>query len=122
MFSPRTPYDVTALSVHRPPPPHTHSYIFLLGQSGSERRGREMGIPRGNNPPPPPPEPGSAAHLDAVADVVQYIVVHGLPDVPDGPLHVSRRYDLMGPRGVLVGGQDADLPPGHLLFMDVHRL
>lgn len=28
----------------------------------------------------------------------------------------------MGPRCVLVGGQDPDLPPGHLLFMDVHRL
>lgn len=28
----------------------------------------------------------------------------------------------MGPRRVLVGGQDPDLPPGHLLFMDVHRL
>lgn len=57
-----------------------------------------------------------------MADVVQYIVVNRLPDVPDRPLHVSRRYDLMGPRSVLVGGQDPDLPPRHLLFMDVHRL
>lgn len=57
-----------------------------------------------------------------MADVVQYSVVNGLPDVPDRPLHIGRRYDLMGPRRVLVGGQDPDLPPGHLLFMDVHRL
>lgn len=62
------------------------------------------------------------SHLYTMADVIQYVVVNRLPDVPDRPLHVSRRYDLMGPRGVLVGGQDPDLPPGHLLFMDVHRL
>ncbi len=57
-----------------------------------------------------------------MADVVQYSVVDWLSDVPDGPLHISWRYDLMGPWGVLVGGQDPDLPSGHLLFMDVHRL
>lgn len=28
----------------------------------------------------------------------------------------------MGPQRALVGGQDPDLPPGHLLFMDVHGL
>ena len=28
----------------------------------------------------------------------------------------------MRARGVLVGGQDADLPPRHLLFVNVHRL
>lgn len=57
-----------------------------------------------------------------MADVVQYSVVNGLPDVPDWPLHISWRYDLMCPGCVLVGGQDPDLPPGNLLFMDVHRL
>lgn len=63
-----------------------------------------------------------AAHLDAVADVVQNVVVYGLPDVPDRPLHVSGRDDLVGPGRVLVCGEDADFPPGHLLFVDVHRL
>ena len=57
-----------------------------------------------------------------MADVVQHSVVDGLPDVPDRPLHVGRRDDLMGPRRVLVGGQDPDFPPGHLLLVDVHRL
>lgn len=63
-----------------------------------------------------------SAHLNTMAHIVQYSVVNGLPDVPDRPLHISRRYDLMSPRRVLVGRQDPDLPPGHLLFMDVHRL
>lgn len=57
-----------------------------------------------------------------MAYIVQYCVVNRLPDVPDRPLHVGRCDDLMGPRRVLVGGQDPDLPPGHLLFMDVHCL
>lgn len=57
-----------------------------------------------------------------MADIVQYSVVNGLPDVPDWPLHIGRRYDLMSPSRVLVRGQDPDLPPGNLLFMDVHRL
>lgn len=57
-----------------------------------------------------------------MADVIQYSVVKGLPDVPDRPLHISWRDDLMGPRCVLVGGQDPDLPPGHFFFMDVHSL
>lgn len=61
-------------------------------------------------------------HLHAVADVVQHVVVDGLADVPDGTLHVGRSDDLMGPQRALVGGQDPDLPPGHLLFMDVHGL
>lgn len=63
-----------------------------------------------------------ATHLNTMANIIQYGVVNRLPDVPDWPLHISRRYDLMGPRRVLVCGQDPDLPPGHLLFMDVHRL
>lgn len=57
-----------------------------------------------------------------MANVVQHVVVDGLPDVPDGTLHVRRSDDLMGPQRALVGGQDPDLPPGHLLFMDVHGL
>lgn len=57
-----------------------------------------------------------------MANVVQHVVVDGLPDVPDGTLHVGRGDDLMGPQRALVGGQDPDLPPGHLLFVDVHGL
>lgn len=57
-----------------------------------------------------------------MANIVQYIVVYRLPDVPDRPLHIGRRYDLMSPCCVLIGRQDTDLPPGHFLFMDVHRL
>ena len=62
------------------------------------------------------------AHLDPVAHIVQHVVVDGLPDVSDRPLHVGRGDDLVGPRRVLVGGEDPDLSPGHLLLVDVHRL
>lgn len=57
-----------------------------------------------------------------MAHIVQHSVVNGLPDVPDRSLHIGRCYNLMGPRCVLVRGQDPDLPPGHLLFVDVHSL
>lgn len=57
-----------------------------------------------------------------MANVVQHVVVDGLADVPDGTLHVGRSDDLVGPQGALVGGQDPDLPPGHLLLVDVHGL
>lgn len=67
-------------------------------------------------------EKHASAHLDAMAHVVQDVVIDGLPDVPDRPLHVGRSNDLMGPGCVLVGGQDPDLPPGNLLFVDVHGL
>lgn len=63
-----------------------------------------------------------SAHLHTVADIVQHIVVNGLPDVPNRPFYIRRRDDLVSPRRVLVGGQDPDLSPRHLLFMDVHRL
>lgn len=67
-------------------------------------------------------EKHASAHLDAMAHIVQDVVIDGLPDVPDRPLHVGRSDDLMGPGCVLVGGQDPDLPPGNLLFVDVHGL
>ena len=57
-----------------------------------------------------------------MAHVVQHVVVDGLADVAHGPLDVGRRDDLVGARRVLIGGQDADLSPGHLLLVDVHRL
>lgn len=57
-----------------------------------------------------------------MAHVVQQRVVDGLPDVPDWPLHVAWGDDLVRARGVLVGGQDANLSPCHLLLVDVHCL
>lgn len=61
-------------------------------------------------------------HLDSVAHVVQHAVVDGLADVAHGPLGVGGSDDLVRAGCVLVGGEDADLPPGNLLFVDVHRL
>jgi len=63
-----------------------------------------------------------AAHLDPVAHVVQHAVVDGLADVAHRPLGVGGRDDLVRAGRVLVGGEDADLPPRHLLLVDVHRL
>lgn len=64
----------------------------------------------------------AATHLDAVAHIVQKVVVYGLPDVPDRSLHVRRCDDLMSPWRVFVRGKNTDFPPGHLLFVDVHCL
>lgn len=61
-------------------------------------------------------------HLDSVAHVVQQAVVDGLADVADRPLGIGRGDDLVCAGCVFVGGEDADLPPSHLLFVDVHRL
>ena len=48
--------------------------------------------------------------------------VDGFPDVFDGPLRVDGRDDFELTRGGLVGGEDADLSPSHLLLMNHHRL
>lgn len=61
-------------------------------------------------------------HLDSMAHVVQQAVVDGLADVADGPLGVGRGDDFVCAGRVLVGGEDAYLPPRHLLFVDVHCL
>lgn len=61
-------------------------------------------------------------HLDSVSRVIQHAIVNGLPDVAHRPLQVGRSDDLMRAAGVLVGGQDADLAPRHLLFVNVNRL
>jgi len=61
-------------------------------------------------------------HLDSVTHVVQEAVVDGLADVAHGPLGVCRGDDLVCAGCVFVGGEDANLPPGDLLFVDVHRL
>lgn len=57
-----------------------------------------------------------------MAHVVQHAVVDGLADVAHRPLGIGWGDDLVCAGRVLVGGEDADLPPGHLLFVDVHRL
>ena len=57
-----------------------------------------------------------------MAHVVQQCVVDGLPDVPDRPLNVAGGNDLVRARCVLIGGQDANLSPRHLLLVYVHRL
>lgn len=49
-------------------------------------------------------------------------VVNGLADVAYRPLGIGWCDDLVCARSVLIGGEDADLSSGHLLFMDVHRL
>lgn len=61
-------------------------------------------------------------NLDPVTHVVQHAVVDGLTDVTHGPLRIGRGDDFVRAGRVLVGGEDADLPPGDLLFVDVHRL
>lgn len=62
------------------------------------------------------------SYFDAVAHVVEQRVVDWLADVAHGPLHVARGDDLVGARGVLVCGQDADLATRHLLLVNVHSL
>lgn len=57
-----------------------------------------------------------------MAHVVQHAVVDGLADVAHRPLGIGWGDDLVCAGCVLVGGEDANLPPGHLLFVDVHRL
>lgn len=57
-----------------------------------------------------------------MTDVIQHAVVDGLPDVADRPLRVRRSNNLMCSRRVLIGGQDSDLPPRHLLLVDVNSL
>lgn len=57
-----------------------------------------------------------------MAHVIQHAVVDGLADVAHGPLGIGRGDDLVRAGRVLVGGEDAYLPPGDLLFVDVHRL
>lgn len=57
-----------------------------------------------------------------MAHVVQHAVVDGLADVAHGSLGVGGGNDLVCARGVFVSCEDANLPSGHLLFMDVHRL
>lgn len=57
-----------------------------------------------------------------MSNVVQHVVVDGLPDEAHRPLWIGRCNYFMRAGRVLIGGQDADLPPRHLLFVDVNGL
>lgn len=61
-------------------------------------------------------------YLYTVSYVIQQAVVNRLADVAHGPLGIGRSNDLVCARGILISSEDADLTPGHLLFVDVHRL
>lgn len=54
--------------------------------------------------------------------IIQHAVVNGLPDVAHRPLWISWSHDFMRAGRVFVGGQDADLTPRHLLFVNVNCL
>lgn len=62
------------------------------------------------------------SHLDSMSDVIQHAVVDGLPDVAHRPLRIGRGNDFMRAGRVLIGGQDADFSPRHLLFVDINGL
>lgn len=64
----------------------------------------------------------NAGYLDSMTHVVQHAVVDRLADVAHGPLGIGWGNDLVRAGRVLVGGEDANLSPGHLFFVDVHRL
>lgn len=62
------------------------------------------------------------SYFDTVSHIIKQCVVDGLSNVAHRPLHVTRGDDLVGARGVLVCGKDADLSTGHLLLMNIHCL
>lgn len=57
-----------------------------------------------------------------MAHVVKHAVVDGLANVAHRPFGIGGGDDLVCAGRVLVGGEDANFPPSHLLFVDVHRL
>lgn len=61
-------------------------------------------------------------YLHSVSYVVQQAVVDRLADVAHRPLGIGRSDDLVCARGILIGSEDANFTPGHLLFVDVDRL
>lgn len=64
----------------------------------------------------------SRVYLNSVPHVVQHGVVDRFSDISNRSLDVGWSDDLVCSGRVLVGGQDADFSPGHLLLMDVHCL
>lgn len=57
-----------------------------------------------------------------MAYVIQQTVVNGFADVAYRPLGIGWCDDLVRAGSVLIGSENANLSPGHLFFMDVHRL
>lgn len=66
--------------------------------------------------------PHYSAYLDSMANVIQHVVVDGLPDVAHWPLWIGWSYNFMSARRVFIGSQDADLPPRYLLLVNVNGL
>lgn len=62
------------------------------------------------------------SYFDAVSNIVKQSIVDWLPNVAHGPLHVAGGDDLVGARGVLICGQDADFSTRHFLLMNIHSL
>lgn len=62
------------------------------------------------------------SYLHTVTDIVQRAVIDRFANVPHRPLGIGWSNDFMRAGGVLIGCDDADLPPRHFFFVDVHRL
>lgn len=90
--------------------------LMITHSSTKTRRTTIIRNPVGNHQCP------TAPYLDSMAHVIQQAVVNWLADVAHRPLWIGRSNDLVRARGVLIGGQDANLPPCHFLFVDVHCL
>lgn len=57
-----------------------------------------------------------------MSNVIQHTVVDGLPNVAHWPFRIGWSYYFMSTGRVFVGGQDADLPPRYLFFVNVNSL
>ncbi len=62
------------------------------------------------------------SYLHTVTDIIQRAVIDRFANVPHRPLGIGWCNDFMRAGGVLIGCEDADLPPRHFFFVDVHRL
>lgn len=69
------------------------------------------------------PEAGElVSYLHTMTNIIQRAVINRFANVPHRPFGIGWSNDFMRAGGVLIGGEDADLPPRHLFFMDVHCL
>lgn len=62
------------------------------------------------------------SYLHTMTDIIQRAVIDRFANVPHRPLGIGWSNDFMRAGGVLIGCEDADLPPRHFFFVDVHRL
>lgn len=62
------------------------------------------------------------SYLHTMTDIIQRAVIDRFANVPHRPLGIGWSNDFMCAGGVLIGCEDADLPPRHFFFVDVHRL